>query len=534
MLTLFNNKIFGKIFFLLFSSIIFVLCIFFILTFNLQKKSISDSILSKAKTIAESIVFVNRDAFIIGDEATILEFIYSLVNRNDEIKAIIITQSNNSSLVVSKKNWKMIDELPFRYKQLQNEEKPYEIATSLFINQKVFLYNYTISFSGIAWGNLHLELSLSEYNNKISFMYKQFLYLIVLFLFSIIIISFLIAKLFSTPIIKLNNVSKEIAKGNLFARSDINSLDEIGTFSKTFNNMIEKLQCSQKQLKESHEKLEQRVVQRTQELNEVNKSLELKSIQLKELNDNLESRVKEEISKQKEQEQILIQQSRLAAMGEMIGNIAHQWRQPLNALSLLIQNIYFSYKMESLDDEFMKKSLDKANLLTKNMSKTIDDFRNFFRPNKAKELFEVNSCILRSIHLVESSFEHNNIKIEFINSTTIEIEGFPNEFSQVVLNILSNAKDALIEKKKKDAKVIIKVILQNQLINVIIEDNAGGIPEEILKKIYEPYFSTKEEGKGTGIGLYMSKTIIENNMNGKLTSKNINNGAQFIIQIPKR
>ncbi|RXK15164.1 hypothetical protein CP985_09990 [Malaciobacter mytili LMG 24559] len=297
--------------------------------------------------------------------------------------------------------------------------------------------------------------------------------------------------------------------------------------------MIENLQLSQKQLKESHEELEQRVIQRTQELNKVNKSLQLKSIQLKELNDNLEDRVKEEILKQKEQEQILIQQSRLAAMGEMIGNIAHQWRQPLNALSLLIQNIYFSYKMESLDDEFMQRSLDKANLLTKNMSKTIDDFRNFFRPNKSKELFEVNSFILKSIYLVESSFEHNNIQIDFIQSNPIQIEGFPNEFSQVVLNILSNAKDALIEKKIANAKVIIKIVLQNELINVIIENNAGQIPEEILEKIYEPYFTTKEEGKGTGIGLYMSKTIIENNMNGKLFSKNIDDGVQFIIQIPK-
>ncbi|WP_162919458.1 sensor histidine kinase [Malaciobacter mytili] len=492
-----------------------------------------DSLLSKAKTMAEAIVFVKKDSFIVDDEATILEFVYSFVNKNDKVKTLIITKSNNSSLVVSNKNWEVINKLPSSYKQLQKEENPYAIATSLFIKQKVFMYNYTISFSGITWGNLHLELSLNDYNNKIAFMYKQFLYLIILFLFSTIAISFFIAKLFSRPIIKLNNVSKEIAKGNLFARSDIIGNDEIGTLSKTFNKMIENLQLSQKQLKESHEELEQRVIQRTQELNKVNKSLQLKSIQLKELNDNLEDRVKEEILKQKEQEQILIQQSRLAAMGEMIGNIAHQWRQPLNALSLLIQNIYFSYKMESLDDEFMQRSLDKANLLTKNMSKTIDDFRNFFRPNKSKELFEVNSFILKSIYLVESSFEHNNIQIDFIQSNPIQIEGFPNEFSQVVLNILSNAKDALIEKKIANAKVIIKIVLQNELINVIIENNAGQIPEEILEKIYEPYFTTKEEGKGTGIGLYMSKTIIENNMNGKLFSKNIDDGVQFIIQIPK-
>ncbi len=533
MLTIFQNKIFGKIFFLLFSSILFVLCVFFILTFNLQKKSILDSLVAQAKTMAESIIFVKKESFIIDDEASILEFVYAFINKNDEIKTLIITKNDRSSFVVTNKQWDVI-ELPSSYKELQEEENSYHLDTSIYVKEKVLMYNYPVYFSGISWGDLHLELSLNEYNKKVSFMYKQFLYLIILFLFSTIVISFLIAKLFSTPLIKLNNVSKEIAKGNLFARSDINSSDEIGAFSVTFNRMIESLQLSQKELKQSHEELEQRVSQRTQELNEVNKSLKLKSMQLKELNDNLEDRVKEEILKQKEQEKILIQQSRLAAMGEMIGNIAHQWRQPLNALSLLIQNMYFSYKMESLDDEFMQRSLDKANLLTKNMSKTIDDFRNFFRPNKAKEFFEINNCILKSIYLVESSFEHNNIEIKFHNSEPIEIEGFPNEFSQVVLNILSNAKDALIEKETINAQVIIEVTIQDGLINVIIENNAGEIPKDILEKIYEPYFTTKEEGKGTGIGLYMSKTIIENNMNGKLIAKNIVDGVQFIIQIPVR
>ncbi|WP_164968827.1 HAMP domain-containing sensor histidine kinase [Malaciobacter mytili] len=533
MLILFKNKIFGKIFFFLLSSILFVLCIFFVLTFNLQKQSILDSLVSKARTITDAAIFVNKYSFIVDDEVPILEFVYSFVQANDEIKTFIVSKKNSGSLVVTNKNWRLVENLPPLYKNLQDEKETHEIEDSFYVKEKVLMYNFSIYFSGVHWGYIHLELSLDEYYKKVAFMYKQFFYLVILFLFSTILISFLIAKLFSTPIIKLNNVSKEIAKGNLFARSDITGNDEIGTFSKTFNKMIENLQLSQKQLKESHEELEQRVIQRTQELNKVNKSLQLKSTQLKELNDNLEDRVKEEISKQKEQEQMLIQQSRLAAMGEMIGNIAHQWRQPLNALSLLIQNIYFSYKMESLDDEFMQRSLDKANLLTKNMSKTIDDFRNFFRPNKSKELFEVNSYILKSIYLVESSFEHNNIQIDFIKSNPVQIEGFPNEFSQVILNILSNAKDALIEKKVANAKVIIKIVLQNELINVIIENNAGQIPEEILEKIYEPYFTTKEEGKGTGIGLYMSKTIIENNMNGKLFFKNIDGGVQFIIQIPK-
>ncbi|AXH13758.1 CHASE4 sensor-containing signal transduction histidine kinase [Malaciobacter mytili LMG 24559] len=250
------------------------------------------------------------------------------------------------------------------------------------------------------------------------------------------------------------------------------------------------------------------------------------------LNKKLQIEVEKEIKKQREQEQLLIQQSKLAAMGEMIGNIAHQWRQPLNALGLVMQNIQFAYQIGELDNNFMNKAVEKTNTLTTNMSKTIDDFRNFFKPNKTKSYFKINETIEKTIFLLESTFEHYNIKIQRDLAEDIELFGFSSEFSQSILNILSNAKDALIETTLENKKIVVKSYKKNETAIIEIEDNAGGIEDKIKNKIFEPYFTTKEEGKGTGIGLYMTKTIIENSMYGKLEVENTKDGAKFIIKLP--
>ena len=316
----------------------------------------------------------------------------------------------------------------------------------------------------------------------------------------IIVIALLMSGYLSKKIEHILIGTKKFANNDLSYRIRLTSKDEIGQLESSFNEMASKI-----------EKL----------INEE-----------KELNNILEKKVIVETSKQKEQEQLLIQQTRLAAMGEMIGNIAHQWRQPLNALGLVLQNLKFSYELGDLDDELMDKSITKANLLTRNMSKTIDDFRNFFRPNKAKENFNINESVITALELVEPTFEHHNIKLQKdFYSGKIEFNGFPNEFSQVILNILTNAKDALLENNIQNPKVIIQTKIEDEYICISIKDNAIGIDEEIVNKIFEPYFTTKDEGKGTGIGLYMSKIIIENNMNGRIEVENKTDGATFIIKL---
>jgi PAS domain S-box-containing protein len=233
----------------------------------------------------------------------------------------------------------------------------------------------------------------------------------------------------------------------------------------------------------------------------------------------------------REKEQMLLQQSRLAAMGEMINNIAHQWRQPLNVLGLLVQQLQMSYEMGSLSKDDLSVSVDKSMGLINHMSRTIDDFRNYFRPDKEPVLFSIREVVERTVSLVEDSFRNHQIGIDFRAGASPSIVGFPNEYSQALLNIMMNARDALLEKRPDNAMVTISVTREGERAVVIIADNGGGIPAEIMDKIFEPYFTTKGPDRGTGVGLFMSKTIIEKNMHGMLTVRNTAVGAEFRIEV---
>lgn len=254
--------------------------------------------------------------------------------------------------------------------------------------------------------------------------------------------------------------------------------------------------------------------------------------ELLEYQNRLEERVKEEVSKQREQEKIMIQQSRLAAMGEMIGNIAHQWRQPLNSLGLLLQNQKRLFDRNQLNSDKVNEATKKAMMLIEQMSRTIDDFREFFKPSKQKKCFVIGESIEQSIQLMQSSLEHAGIDIQSKLSDSLEVMGYPHELSQVLLNLYSNARDAILASKKSGGVIQIECRQSGQYAQITVTDNGGGIPETVLPYIFDPYFTTKEEGRGTGIGLYMSKTIIEKHMDGKLTAFNVEHGACFEIALP--
>ena len=242
-------------------------------------------------------------------------------------------------------------------------------------------------------------------------------------------------------------------------------------------------------------------------------------------------RVNEEVAKGREKDHMLIQQSKLAAMGEMIGSIAHQWRQPLNTVGLMIQDIKNAQQSGELDKRYLDESVDKAMALIKHMSATIDDFRYFHKPEKEPQKFSVRAAVTKAISFVEASFKNNGIEIDLDLGEDSVAEGFPNEFSQALLNVLYNAKDVLAEKKKKGSKVAVRLFKEDGRTVVTVRDNGGGIPDDIMDKVFEPYFSTKPDGKGTGIGLYMSKMIIEKSMNGKLTVMNTGGGAEFRVEL---
>jgi PAS domain S-box-containing protein len=260
-----------------------------------------------------------------------------------------------------------------------------------------------------------------------------------------------------------------------------------------------------------------------------------KQRQLEELNMSLEKRVEDAISELRKKDQILISQGRQAAMGEMIGNIAHQWRQPLNTLGLIVQELGMTYGREGFTKESLDYNVDKSMRLINNMSKTIDDFRNYFKPDKEKRLFNVNQAVLKTLSLVEPILKNLNIDSVVILSDDTDINGYANEYSQVLLNIIFNCKDAFevnnIDKQEVTTNITITVSKEDNKSVVTVADNAGGIPEDIIDKIFDPYFTTKGPDKGTGIGLYMAKTIIEKNMGGSLTVRNTADGAEFRIEV---
>ena len=251
---------------------------------------------------------------------------------------------------------------------------------------------------------------------------------------------------------------------------------------------------------------------------------------IKKLNQTLEERVKDEVAKNREKDTHILNQSRLVQMGEMIGSIAHQWRQPLNEVSTGIQNLKYDYREDLLKDEsYVKDFISKNKKTISFMSQTIDDFRNFFSVNKDKKSFDILEATQSVINMQSALLSNKGIKIS-LGGESFELLGFKSEYQQVILIIINNAKDALVENKIKDP--IINIVIKKN--KVTIEDNAGGISKKIINRIFEPYFTTKEQGKGTGIGLYMSKMIIEDNMGGILSVRNKNKGARFCISFDSK
>ena len=266
-------------------------------------------------------------------------------------------------------------------------------------------------------------------------------------------------------------------------------------------------------------------------ISNLNKTLELKIQELDEFNQTLHKKVQTEIIKQREKENLLIQQSKLAALGEMIGNIAHQWRQPISAVSAVMMNIKWTAISHGIDKNFLDERIKEANDQLKYMSQTIDDFGDFFKPNKEKEYFNIKQTSRKAYKILQMTLEANNINLQIHSKYDINTFGYSNEFSQVILNIISNAKDVLIEREITQPKIDIHISSDISYIYCKIEDNAGGIDDKYIYKVFEPYFTTKEHN-GTGIGLYISKEIIHKHMKGTLTVHNTTKGASFMITIP--
>jgi PAS domain S-box-containing protein len=257
--------------------------------------------------------------------------------------------------------------------------------------------------------------------------------------------------------------------------------------------------------------------------------------ELEELNKNLEKKITIEINKNREKDKLLFEHEKVLQLNEMIENIAHHWRQPLSVISTCVSGVMLKKELEILDDEDLDDSLIMVNNTAQKLSETINEFANFNKLNKKEESFNLVEVINKTINIVSSSFNNHNIQIERLyENKFLEITSIPGDFSQILLNILNNSKDAFMKDNYQNKKISIDISnIKNQIL-ISIKDNAGGIGEENLSKIFDPYFTTKHKSQGTGLGLSMCKTIVNKNLKGDIYAHDIPNGAEFIIELPQK
>ncbi|MCK5110387.1 MAG: HAMP domain-containing protein [Arcobacteraceae bacterium] len=428
------------------------------------------------------------------------------VNNNIEIAFV------GNSAIMSSTKWgsnKELGNLPMkylRYQSLLKDPNNYQKISYLgndFIVSARKLKNIDSSISG--------SILIGHYTKDIDFIKNSILYETFIIFSSIFIISLLILFYLSKKVIKSINVLKnstlKIASGDLSGRVNINTNDELEILAQNFNKMVDSVELKNKQLEDYTIHLEDEVEKRTQEL----------------------------IKKEK----ALFQQSKMASMGEMLENIAHQWRQPLSVISTAATGMKLQKEFGVSNEKDEIKSLTSINNSAQYLSKTIDDFRDFFKSDKKKIIFNLKNIYNNSFNILDSKFKNKDIEI-IQNLQDVNVFGFDGEMSQVIINLLNNASDVLLNNKKEKMYIFVNIYKDKNNAVLEIKDSGGGVPKDIIDKVFEPYFTTKHKAQGTGIGLYMCKEMITKHMKGTIKVENIeykyNNenhkGACFKIKLP--
>lgn len=429
------------------------------------------------------------------------------------VKSFIVTDSSGRALTDgTKENISFGMQLDIDFKAVRLS--PVRIEKIADGSRVVFLIgtnDYTAGYGEIIFSEEPLKKALKMQDSAVLQIWDGFkgsfikiaLAVTAILAFITFILGILFSRTLSVPILKLTEATRKIAAGDMSHRVEIETADEIGELAGSFNTMTDRLQ----------------------------KEMELRG----------------------EKERLLMNQSKLAAMGEMISAIAHNWRQPLNAMGLIIQGIKDTYEFGGLTKNYIDESVEKSMKQLQFMSRTIDVFRNFFRHGRQKSSFDVKLAIGEVLSILSAQLKGNNISYrltcrahnrtsedfsEIVQCDEMTITGYKTELEQAIFNILNNAADAIVGRMcgrmpDKDGKGLIDIDVSRESNKVVIRisDNGGGIPEKIIGRIFEPYFSTREEGKGTGIGLYMAKVIIEDNMGGRIYAENVENGAMFTIEL---
>ena len=428
---------------------------------------------------------------------------------NKEINIYVLDKNNMHLTVGTLEQYKILSKTSLKNQKVEIEGKSY-------LQNILPLYNDDKLIGAIAL--LQIEKTILDYVLQLL---KSLVIVFIIILFIVIPFTVILIRTITNPIINLQQGIKELSSGNLGKQLDIYSEDEIGQLTMSFNDMSKELAKTDK-IKILNTQLKKTSVQ-----------LIVAKEELEILNNTLEKRIEVEINKNTKHQLMLMHQSKLVQMGEMIENIAHQWRQPLSQINSSILLIDTFLIKQQFNDVYVDEKLLEIESITEYMSKTIDDFKNFFNPNKQKTIFNIENAIHKSYDILKGSIKVHHINVEINISKELQCNSYIEELQQVVLTILNNAIDAIVSTKIPAGKIIISAFIKDDDIIIAIQDNAKGIDNKVIDKIFEPYFTTKHKTQGTGLGLYMAKMIIEDGLDGTLSVENKIDGACFTIQIPK-
>ncbi len=483
------NKIFSLRNKIIFLSIIFMMSIFIFLQYK-HNESVAQTVLDAEHE--RNIMLVNTILPIIQ---TNLEF--GLIDSNQQYLDAIYRDNNNISMISLKDS---------KFKELYTYKTEDRIQTYQII--RTITDKETQSLLGILeihFSNIYFERMLDEHQSFSMQIMSIYALIIFIMLWSL-------RRVFMPMHNLIEVINTFEPKKDNFNLNRTSKHDEIGVIQNALVDMIDRIELHNKELHSLNETLEDKVLRRTQDLQNKREQLE------------------NEIQKVKNQEKMLISQSRLAAMGEMMSMIAHQWRQPLSTTTLMITNYKVTAMLNSNKPDERDEILDKISDTIIYLSETIDDFQTYFKPDKSKDSCELSHVIQRAYTFSKARLDNYNINFNVTCRDSLYVKTYYNELVQIVLNIINNAIDAIIESNTNIKDITITCKQEKGISIIEIEDSGGGINENIIENIFEPYFSTKGKN-GTGLGLYMANMIVQNHIGGELKVQNTENGAKFSIII---
>jgi len=495
---------------ILFSVFFLFLSAYSIYQFKSIKAQAFATLESVNKTV-NALLFEYTGAYIYNKDIENLQLSIDAIE-SEYIKSIYILDEEGHIIVQNKKTDMPHKAHPMFSALLKADEHSIK-------SEDEYLILNVYSILDVPVGYMVLEANLEAYHKRLSKQVDALLISGAILSIVFLIISFAISYSLSSPIEYI------IKKLHRVQDNEVLQFKKQGQAE--FEYLCNSISTSHNRLGHVNENLEVQVNHKTQELQDLNKTLEEKVVLA----------VKEVEDKNK----MLQQQSRLAQMGEMISMIAHQWRQPLSAIAAVTMNMKLAFALQKYDfskeDELkafekeLSGNLDSIDGFVHNLTSTIDDFRNFFKSNKERVIIEVNDPVEKALKIIGVSIQNKGVKVETQLHSVKKLPMLDSEFMQVVLNILKNSQDNFSEQKTEEPHILISSYDTDTGVVLEFLDNGGGIPDDVLPFIFDPYFSTKNEKNGTGIGLYMSKTIVEDHHHGRLEAINQDKGVCFKISL---